>query len=34
MNICKLEESVFEMHNHNFYSNIFSTYFLKFKFKK
>jgi len=31
-NVCKLEENPFEMHNHNFYSNVLSTYFLKSKF--
>lgn len=33
-NVCKLEESVFEVHNYNFYSNILSTYYLKSKLKK
>jgi hypothetical protein len=32
-NVCKLEESVFEVRNYNFYSNILSTYFLKSKLK-
>ncbi len=30
VNVCKLEENAFEMHKHKFYSNIISTYFLKF----
>jgi hypothetical protein len=33
-NVCKMEESVFEVHNYKFYSNILSTYLLKSKLKE
>ncbi len=33
-NVYKLEGNEFEVHNHNFYSNILSTYVLKSKLKR